>query len=44
MYKKNTVYRRIERRMGIHQIDRIAAYVRYLRENPRKWNSSSRSF
>ena len=33
MYKKNTVYRRIERRMGIHQIDRIAAYVRYLQEN-----------
>jgi chemotaxis methyl-accepting protein methylase len=33
MYKKNTVYRRIERRMGIHQIDRIAAYVHYLREN-----------
>jgi two-component system CheB/CheR fusion protein len=33
MYKKNTVYRRIERRMSIHQIDRIAAYVRYLQEN-----------
>ena len=33
MYKKNTVYRRIERRMGIHQIDRIAGYVRYLQEN-----------
>ena len=33
MYKKSTVYRRIERRMGIHQIDRIASYVRYLREN-----------
>ena len=33
MYKKNTVYRRIERRMGIHQINRIAAYVRYLQEN-----------
>ncbi len=33
MYKKSTVYRRIERRMGIHQIDRIAAYVRYLQEN-----------
>jgi chemotaxis methyl-accepting protein methylase len=32
-YKKSTVYRRIERRMGIHQIDRIAAYVRYLQEN-----------
>ena len=34
LYKKNTVYRRIERRMGIHQIDRIATYVRFLRENP----------
>ena len=33
LYKKNTVYRRVERRMGIHQIDRIAAYVRYLQEN-----------
>ena len=33
LYKKNTVYRRIERRMSIHQIDRIAAYVRYLQEN-----------
>ena len=33
MYKKNTVYRRVERRMGIHQIDRIASYVRYLQEN-----------
>ncbi|MGA2151096.1 MAG: chemotaxis protein CheB [Geobacteraceae bacterium] len=36
LYKKNTVYRRIERRMGIHQIDRIAAYVRYLQENPQE--------
>jgi two-component system CheB/CheR fusion protein len=35
-YKKNTIYRRIERRMGIHQIDRIAAYVRYLQENPQE--------
>lgn len=33
MYKKNTVYRRIERRMSVHQIDRIASYVRYLQEN-----------
>jgi len=33
LYKKNTFYRRIERRMGIHQIDRIAAYIRYLQEN-----------
>ena len=36
LYKKSTVYRRIERRMGIHQIDRIAAYVRYLQENPQE--------
>ncbi len=33
-YKKNTLYRRIERRMGIHQLDKIAAYVRFLNENP----------
>jgi chemotaxis methyl-accepting protein methylase/PAS domain-containing protein len=35
-YKKTTVYRRIERRMAIHQIDRIAHYVRFLRENPQE--------
>jgi len=35
-YKKNTVYRRIERRMGIHQIDNIAGYVRFLQENPQE--------
>jgi chemotaxis methyl-accepting protein methylase len=34
LYKKNTLYRRIERRMNIHQIDKIATYVRFLRENP----------
>ena len=33
LYKRNTLYRRIERRMGIHQIDKMAAYVRYLQEN-----------
>ena len=35
-YKKQTVHRRIERRMGIHQIDRIASYARYLQENPQE--------
>ncbi len=35
-YKKSTLYRRIERRMGIHQIERIAGYVRLLRENPQE--------
>lgn len=33
-YKKSSVYRRIERRMAIHQIDNVNTYVRYLRENP----------
>ncbi len=36
LYKKSTVYRRIERRMGLHQIDRIATYVRFLQENPQE--------
>ncbi|MDD2922525.1 MAG: chemotaxis protein CheB, partial [Anaerolineales bacterium] len=36
LYKKTTIYRRIERRMGLHQIDKIANYVRFLRENPQE--------
>ena len=36
MYKKTTVNRRIERRMGIHQIDRITSYVRFLQQNPQE--------
>ena len=32
-YKRNTLHRRIERRMGIHQIGKMPAYVRYLQEN-----------
>jgi len=36
LYKKNTLYRRIERRMGIHKIDRIISYVRFLQENPKE--------
>ncbi|MCC5845666.1 MAG: PAS domain-containing protein [Verrucomicrobia bacterium] len=34
LYKRNTIVRRIERRMGLHQIDSMATYVRYLQENP----------
>jgi two-component system CheB/CheR fusion protein len=34
LYKKPTIYRRIERRMGLHQIDKIADYVRFLQQNP----------
>ena len=33
LYKKNTIYRRIERRMNLHQISNIAQYIRYLQEN-----------
>jgi two-component system CheB/CheR fusion protein len=36
LYKKSTILRRIERRMGLHQIDSITHYVRFLRENPRE--------
>jgi two-component system CheB/CheR fusion protein len=32
-YKKSTLYRRIERRMALHQLEDIASYVRYLQEN-----------
>ena len=35
-YKKNTVYRRIERRMTVHNIDKIASYVLFLNENPKE--------
>ncbi len=33
LYKRNTLYRRIERRMGIHQIAKMPAYIRYLQDN-----------
>jgi chemotaxis protein methyltransferase CheR/two-component system CheB/CheR fusion protein len=33
LYKKNTIYRRIERRMALHKIESIATYVDYLRNN-----------
>ncbi len=35
-YKKNTIARRIERRMGLHQLSRMGDYLRYLRENPQE--------
>ena len=33
-YKKPTVHRRIERRMGLHQLSRLKDYLQYLRANP----------
>jgi chemotaxis protein methyltransferase CheR/two-component system CheB/CheR fusion protein len=34
LYKKNTINRRIERRMSLNHIDTIAHYVSHLRKNP----------
>ncbi|MBW6498693.1 MAG: PAS domain-containing protein [Bacteroidales bacterium] len=36
LYKKSTLYRRIERRMGVHKIDKISSYVTLLQENPKE--------
>ena len=36
LYKQTTVYRRIERRMAIHQIEELTAYIRFLQENPQE--------
>lgn len=36
LYKQSTIQRRIERRMSLHQIDRVGTYVRYLQENPQE--------
>ncbi len=33
-YKKTTIYRRIEKRMDVHNIEDITQYVRYLHERP----------
>ena len=38
LYKKNTIYRRIERRMSVHRIDKISLYVHFLQENPKEAN------
>ena len=34
LYKRATLHRRIERRMGIHQLQSIGDYVNFLRANP----------
>lgn len=36
LYKRTTLFRRIERRMGLQQLTELATYVRYLRENPQE--------
>ena len=34
LYKRSTIYRRVERRMGLHQLAKLGQYVHYLRDNP----------
>jgi two-component system, chemotaxis family, CheB/CheR fusion protein len=36
LYKKSTIYRRVERRMGIHRVGGIADYVGLLQNNPQE--------
>ncbi len=36
LYKKNTLYRRIERRMTVHKIEKIVSYVHFLQGNPKE--------
>jgi two-component system CheB/CheR fusion protein len=36
LYKKNTIFRRIERRMHVQQLDDVESYVRYLQESERE--------
>ncbi len=36
LYKKTTLFRRIERRKGVHEIEKIPYYVRFLQENPQE--------
>jgi two-component system CheB/CheR fusion protein len=33
-YKQNTISRRVERRMAVHQIERLGEYVRHLQQTP----------
>jgi two-component system, chemotaxis family, CheB/CheR fusion protein len=33
LYKENTVIRRVERRMAVHQIERLDGYIRYLQQD-----------
>ncbi len=44
LYKENTIIRRIERRMAVHQIDQADDYVRYLRNNPVEVDALFRDF
>jgi two-component system, chemotaxis family, CheB/CheR fusion protein len=38
-YKRNTIIRRVERRMAVHQIDQLEDYIRYLQLTPDEVNA-----
>jgi len=38
LYKKNTIHRRIEKRMSVHQFEDASQYVRYLEDHPDEVN------
>jgi two-component system CheB/CheR fusion protein len=43
-YKPNTINRRIERRMAVHQIETIETYVKYLQQTPTEVEALLRDF
>ncbi len=44
LYKQNTIYRRVERRMNISQLDNLPNYIRLLQENPQKLTNCLKNF
>jgi two-component system CheB/CheR fusion protein len=38
-YKQSTISRRVERRMAVHQIERLDGYVRYMQQHPTEVDS-----
>lgn len=44
LYKKSTLYRRIEKRAGLHQIDGISDYARFVEGNPEELDTLFRAF
>ena len=43
-YKKSTIYRRVGRRMNIHQIEEMPQYLRYLQKNPHEMDLLFKEF
>jgi len=43
-YKKSTIYRRVGRRMNIHQIEEMSQYLRYLQETPNEIDQLFKEF